>query len=403
MRQLLIVIGLVLMPSAAFSQTSVGFGQVLQMAYANAPELKAAQGNIAVAKARVDASDDWRSNPTLSVSSGPRFGDNTSVDVMVGLEMPIVFGGVLDSRAGAASAAEQVAQAELNHQEQVAVVAAAQAFANALYWKYRVEIATANLGLVTEIEAVAAARKAAGDSGALESSIALLARHRAQAEIARLEAARIEATGQLRWLIGLDADAPLVVEGDLDTLAMSESSGGERRDIAVAKAKIEEARANQELAANAKIPELSLGAEGGIEEDSTLLRATLAITLPIFWRGASDIQIGRAQEHAQTQETDILEQQVKHQIQVAEQKALLLNATIEAFGKEGIPEARKAAEFANASYKAGAMPLPDLLVVRRELVSAEEQFAELLLLAALARIDALASTGAINNIIQNHN
>ena len=375
------------------------------MAKANAPELSEAQANIVVAQAQVDASDDWRSNPTLSVSSGPRFGNDTSLDVMIGLQMPIVFGATLDSQTGVASAAEQVARTERDHQEQVAVVATAQAFANTLYWQYRVEIATDNLKLITEIETVAAARKAAGDSGALESSLAVLSRHRAQADIARFEAARLDAVGLLRWLIGLDAGVELAVEGDLKILANTGRmpADHDRADVVVAKAKIAEAKASQDLAANAKVPELSLGAEGGIEEHSTLLRATLAITLPIIWRGASDIQVGIAREQAQLGQTQVLEKRVKHQTQVAEQKVRLLNSTLEAFGNEGIPEARKAAEIANATYRAGAMPLADLLVVRRELVSAEEQFAELMLLAALARIEALASTGAINSIIQNDN
>ncbi len=392
-----------LMPAVAGAQT-VSFSKALQMAKTHAPDLKAAQANIVVAQAQVDASDDWRANPTLSVESGPRFGDQTSIDVMVGLEMPIVFGATLDSQLGVASAAEIVARAELNHQEQVTIVAAAQAFANTLYWQYRVEIAKDNLTLATEIESVATARKAAGDTGALESSIALLARHRAQADIARLEAALMDATGQLRWLIGLDTDAVLAVEGDLNTLADTESlQRGERSDVAVSKAKIGEAAASQELAANAKVPDLSLGAKGGVEEHSTLIRATLAISLPIFWRGNSDIQVGVARERAQTQETQVLEQRVNHQIQIAKEKVRLLNSAAQTFGNEGIPEARKAAEIAKSTYKAGAMALPDLLIIRRELASAEEQFAELLLLAALARIEALASTGAINTIVQNDN
>jgi outer membrane protein TolC len=398
-----------MLPSMASAETTISFDRALRMASANAPELRATQSNIAVAKAQVDASDDWRSNPTLSLASGPRFGDTTSIDVMVGLEMPIVFGATLDGQTAVASAAQWVVKAESEHQKQVVLVATAQAFANTLYWQYRVELATANLGLVTEIEAVAAARKAAGDSGALESSIALLARHRAQAEIAQLQASRMDALGHLRWLVGLDANVELAVEGDLKILANSENFDAGRTpadqntDVAVARAKIGEAKASQELAANAKVPELSLGAEGGIEENSPLLRATLAMTLPIFWRGASDIQVGVAREQAQTEEAQVVETRVKHQTQVAAQKARLLDSTLQAFANEGIPEARKAAEIANATYKAGAMPLPDLLVVRRELSAAEEQFAELMLLAALARIDVLASTGAINNIIQNDN
>lgn len=382
------------------------------MARANAPELRAAQSNIALAKTQVDASDDWRSNPILSLASGPRFSDTTSIDVMVGLEMPIVFGATSGGQTAVASAAQLVVEAESEHQKQVVLVATAQAFANTLYWQHRVGLAKANLGLVTEIEAVAAARKAAGDSGALESSMALLARHRAQAEIAQLQASSMDALGHLRWLVGLDADVELVIEGDLKSVANFEifdrDEAGRipaewRTDVVVARAKIGEAKASQELAAIAKVPELSLGAEGGIEENSPLLRATLAMTLPIFWRGASDIQVGVAREQAQTEEAQVVEKRVKHQTHVAAQKARLLDSTLQAFANEGIPEARRAAEIANATYKAGAMPLPDLLVVRRELAAAEEQFAELMLLAALARIDVLASTGAINNIIQNDN
>ena len=64
------------------------------------------------------------------------------------------------------------------------------------------------------------------------------------------------------------------------------------------------------------------------------------------------------------------------------------------FENEGLEPLERSERLATASYEAGAIPLGELLAVRRELVQAKVDYADLLLGAATARADLAASSGA---------
>jgi outer membrane protein TolC len=71
----------------------------------------------------------------------------------------------------------------------------------------------------------------------------------------------------------------------------------------------------------------------------------------------------------------------------------LLEAAVGKFSADGLSTLKRAEEGAAASYAAGAMPLSELLAVRRELTAANLEFAELQRALALARVDLRASLG----------
>ena len=76
-------------------------------------------------------------------------------------------------------------------------------------------------------------------------------------------------------------------------------------------------------------------------------------------------------------------------------RASRLRAAARRFEEGGLEILARAQRLATASYEAGAIPLGELLAVRRELVHAKLEYASLLLEAATAAAELAASTGAL--------
>ena len=371
----------------------------VRLAREHAPEIDAARADVAVADARVEGARVWRRNPSASVTSGPRFGDRATVDVMVGLKQPIAPGGRPQARADVARARQRVAELASVDEERDVALRAAGAYIDLLYWHHRGELAARNLELVTEVERVASRRKEVGDVGALDPSVAALARARAESDLARIRAARIDAESELRWLLGLDDSRQITIAEELATVAvgMTETEPAERSDVRLARARVDVATARQRLATRDRVPRLAVGAVGGREESATVVKGVFEFTLPLFWRGQPELLESSALEEAHREKARVAADRARHELRAATRKVAVLEDAVARFRDEGLAAVDETAAIASASYRAGAIALPELLVVRRELVAAEEEFAQLLLLAARARVERLASSGAFDS------
>ena len=63
------------------------------------------------------------------------------------------------------------------------------------------------------------------------------------------------------------------------------------------------------------------------------------------------------------------------------------------FEARGLAALEDGEQLATGSYEAGAIPLGEVLAIRRELVQARLDYADVLLGAATARVELMASTG----------
>lgn len=385
------------LPSVGAEPRALDFDDAVRLVREQAPDLRARRAEVAVADARIVGARTWRANPSLSVSSGPRISDETTVDVMVGLQQPIIPGGRSAARVEVEEARRRVAGLEVDDEARQLVAAAARAFARLLYWQHRATLAQRNLALAIEVHAVATRRNEVGDVGGLDPSVALVARSRADADVARIEAARLRAEAELRWLLGLDDDTTIVATGDLQTVARRDIVTAESRsDVRLARAAADVERARQHLATRDRVPGFAVGLVGGREEGATVLKGVFEITLPVFSRGQPALLEAEAAEAAHTEHATVVESRVAHEVRTARRRAAVLDEAVANFASGGLAAVAKTAEIATGSYRAGAIPLPELLVVQRELMATEHDFAELLLSAALARIEVLDSTESLS-------
>src|SRR5262249_26533019 len=133
-------------------------------------------------------------------------------------------------------------------------------------------------------------RQAAGDIGVLDATIAAAAlaraRSAAEAQAAGLTAAR----GAVRVALGMRADEPLAIAGDLRdrerfTLAELLARAPERPDLRALAAEAEQASADARLGRGMRWPKVGLGATYERDDGNNVALGTMSLSLPLFERG----------------------------------------------------------------------------------------------------------------------
>ncbi len=351
------------------------------------------EADVAVAAAGV-----WQSNPELSGAAGPRFGPTeTTVDWSVGVQQWVALGSRPDARRAVARAAADAAEARTDDARRRTTREVAVAFARALYAEERIALAEQNLGIAEQVSEIARRRHEVGDVGGLDESVAALALARAQAELDRSQVLSLQAEADLKVLLALAADVDVDPEGSLDSIAAGAIAGdlAERADLQALRAEIAAARAEGELAEKSKLPDVAFGAAVSREEGASIVKGTLAFTLPFFQRGQGSAAIASARADRLQVELDVATSDAT--VEVATNRAIAreLTAAVRRFEEAGADELERTEAIATRSYEAGAIPLGELLSVRRELLRARVEYTELRLGAAIARIELATTTGEL--------
>lgn len=373
--------------------------RALALARAQAPGLVAARARAREAEIEIEAASVWRFNPQLSGAVGPRFRSGpTTVDGSASVKQWLEVGGQrgdrLDmARSGAAAGAARSEDAERRLLRDVSL-----AFISALYWDRRIQLAQESLHIAEAVARVATRRHEVGDVGGLEQTVSALAVARARTDADRARAYRTQAVGRVKALLGLSASTELVCRGDLRQLGVSEPrvpEGAERADLRALKADIEQAEAQAALGRAGRVPNLAIGAGYAREESADIVQGTLTIALPVFDHGQGTTAVAEARGQRLHAELDATRRTATVEASTAEAMAQRLSQAARRFEQEGVETLERAQKLATASYEAGAIPLAELLAVRRELMQAKLDYTELLLGAATARAELAASRGAL--------
>ncbi len=376
--------------------------QALALARARAPAVRAAQARIGESRGRlVGAEVLLRANPTLEVGAGPRIGpDGVSPDVEVGVGQMFELGGRRGARIDAARAAVEGASALAKDATRRTLREAAASFLRVRYADERLRIAADTEQLAGDLHRVAKARREAGETGSLDVNLTALALARAQAKVRSIEAARAQAVGDLRRVLGLTADAVVTVKGDLldrrrELLTELLARAQGRADLRALDAAVRQADAEVRLGKAQAWPDLGLGLGYAREENADIARGTLTLTLPIFDHGQGDEATARARKEGARIERETTEAAVATEIRAAFETYQRLLAAVDHFEQHGLPQIERSETLARRSYEAGAMPLGELLSIQRELVEGRVAHAKLLFDAAMAGVELAASTGEL--------
>lgn len=376
----------------------LNYERVLLLAREQGPALLTARARVREVARGVDAASAGRFNPELSGAMGPRTGpDETTMDGSIAAQQWLELGGQRGKRVEAARAAAAAMSARGEDLERQLLRDASLAFVAALYREQRVELAEENLRIAEAIAGVASQRHQVGDVGGLEQAVTALAVVRAQGDVDRARGSLAVAEGRLKGMLGIEASTSLALRGDLRHLFPDgeHRTGEDRPDLLALQAEIRKAEVDAKLGRAQRIPNIAVGAGYAREESADIVKGTFSLSLPFLDRGQGEVAQAEGRQERLRAELDAARRNVAMETSIAGAALRASKMAAERFEEQGLPLLERAEALVAASYEAGAIPLAELLFLRRELVQAKTEYVDLLLGAATARVEAAASAGTL--------
>lgn len=385
-----------------YERNPLTLDEALDLARARAPGVLAARARIDIAQGRVAGASVWQPfNPELEVAAGPRQGAaGTSLDMEIGLSQRIELGGRRQARIAAARAGVDQARFEAESITRRLLRDVAVAFHQVLHADQRLQVAGESEALAHDLLRVAEQRHQVGDAGSLDVHAARVAHARARARTAQIVAERIRAAGELRLLLGLAADAPLLIRGELAAPGRYQldallAGAADRPALRALEAGIRQAEAQVDLGQAHAWPDLGLSLRYGREEDASVAMGGLRLGLPIFERGQELRATGSARARALRIEREAARNAIVTEIRTAFERYQALTKATGELEAQALPSLAESATIARKSYEAGNIAMGELLVLQRELMDARMAHIDLLLEAALAGIELRARAGLL--------
>jgi cobalt-zinc-cadmium efflux system outer membrane protein len=384
---------------AAAQGKAMTLADVLARARTQAPRVVSARLAVEEARARLAGASIRQGNPDLEGWVGNRRGTTERfTDFEFGIAQGFEPGARRTARVDGANAAIAQGTAAVDEVTRMVLHEAAGAFYRAVHAAERIALLDAASGLASSVYSAADRRYRAGDIAVLDVNIARVSLARVRADREAAEAARSQAVGDLRRLLGLDGE--LRVAGSLsppapvDLAAMIEAAS-RRPELRVLEAAIQEADADRALGLTFLKPEYGLGARYAREEGDHIVLGALTVTLPLFSNGQEQRAAGAARGARLRSDLEAARTRIASEVRAAYDaygRRLAAVRLLEADAISGLDENE---QLTTRSFEAGQIGLPDLLLLRREMLDTRFQHLDALLEAALARVDLDAGAGML--------
>ena len=374
----------------------------LARARERAPAIVAAGGAIEEARGRlVGASVLLRDNPEIEASAGARMTDRGELlEGSLGVRQLFELGGRRAARIAGANAAVARASPTTADVTRRVLRDTAMVFWAAVHAGERQHLAEQAAALAEETRRIAERRHHTGDIGSLELNIATTAAARARSEVRAQMAIADGAIGALRVTLGMGADEPLVIRGDLrdhrryvecELLAQAK----QRPDLQALTAAVGEAQADVRLGRALQWPNLGLGAAYERDDGNNIAMGLVTVTLPVFERG----QGVRAEAVARERRTEFEIEASRRAIDTEVRAALAVyqrrSEAVRELERDALPVLDENERLARRGFELGELRLADLLVIRREVLDTKSEYLGRLLEEALASVELEASAGVL--------
>ena len=381
------------------AQTVLTLADVLAKAREQAPEIVSARLALAEARGRVTgASIRQQANPEIDVNVGNRQANELrTTDLEFGAVQMFEPSGRRAARVAGATAQLDQATASADETTREILREAASWFYQAVYARERIRLLTASEALAKAIHDTADRRYRAGDIAVLDVNLARAALARARSDREGGEAELAAALGGLRALLRLDD--PIAVQGTLTTGAPPDAAAlarsAERRpDIRALEAAVRDAEADISLGKTQGKPNYGVGVRYRREEGDHIVLGGITFTLPVFSKGQELIAVGTARSTRLRAELEAVRSRVRIELQTALTSYELRAAAARVLAAEALPGLDENEALTTRSFEVGQIGMPDVLLIRREILETRSQYLFTLLEAALARI-AVDATAAV--------
>lgn len=379
---------------------SMTLEEVLARAREQAPQIVSARLAVEEARGRLlGSSVRLQSNPQVDAAVGNRNGTDTRfTDFEVGLGQSFEPGARRSARIDGANAAIAQSAANVDEVTRTVLRLAASAYYRAVHANERIKLLNATHEVALSVYAAADRRFKAGDIAVLDVNIARASLARVRAEREGAEASKSLALGELRQLLRQEGDVG--VDGSLsrpaDTdLAISLQAASQRPELRALEAGIQEAEAEVKLGLSFSKPEYGVGVRYSREEGDQIVLGGMTVSLPIFSKGQEQRAVGSARATRLRAELDAARTRVQLEVRATFDAYNRRLAAVRVLEAEAIPGLDENEQLTTRSFEVGQLGLPELLLIRRELLDTRAQYLDALLEAALARIDLDASAGVL--------
>jgi len=374
--------------------------EVLTRAREQAPEIVSARLAVEEARGRLlGASIRLQSNPQIDAAVGNRSGpDMRFTDFELGLGQSFEPGARRSARMASANAAIVLGAANVDEVTRTVLRSAAAAYYRALHANDRIRLLNAAFQLASSVYTTADRRFKAGDIAVLDVNIAKVSLARVRAEREEAEASKALALGELRQLLRLEVDVnvdgTLTRPADAD-LTMALQNASQRPTLRTLEAGIQEAEAEVLLGQSFSKPEYGLGVRYSREERDHIVLGGMTITLPMFSKGQEQRAVGSARAARLRAELDAARTRVQVEVRTAFDAFNRRVAALRVLEEDAIPGLDENEQLTTRSFEVGQLGLPELLLIRREILDTRFQYLDALLEAALARVDLDASAATL--------
>jgi cobalt-zinc-cadmium efflux system outer membrane protein len=374
--------------------------EVLTRAREQAPQVVSARLAMEEARGRLTgAAVRFQANPQIDAAIGNRNGPDTRfTDLELGFGQSFEPGARRSARIAGANAA--IAQSAANAEEVMRTVLrlAASTYFRALHANERIKLLNATYELASGVYSAADRRYKAGDIAVLDVNIARASLARVRAEREGAEASKTLALGELRQLLGLegdvDVDGSLSRPGETDLNAALQAAS-QRPELKALEAGVQEAEAEVQLGLSFSKPEYGLGVRYAREEGDQIVLGGMTLTLPMFSKGQEQRAVGSARAARLRAELNAARTRVQLEVRAAFDAFNRRLAAVRVLESDAIPGLEENEQLTTRSFEVGQLGLPELLLIRREILDTRSQYLDSLLEAALARIDLDASAGTL--------
>jgi cobalt-zinc-cadmium efflux system outer membrane protein len=401
MRTLAVCASVCLHAAVATAQVRIAsLADVLSRAREQSPDVVSARLAREEARGRLaGASVRFQSNPNLDAAIGPRRGpDMRYTDFELGMAQMFEPGARRSARIDGANAALALSTANIEEVTRSVLRLAASAYYRAVHANERIRLLTRSYDVASSVYTTADRRFRSGDIAVLDVNIARASRARVAADREAAEADRSLATAEIRRLLRIDGD--VIVEGSLPQLDEADltaalQSAGQRPDIRMLEAGIREAEAELRLGSSFSRPEYGVGIKYSREEGDQIVLGGMKVTLPMFSKGQEQRVTGAARAARLRADLEAARSRVQLEVRATFAAYSRRLAALRLLETEAVPGLDENEQLTTRSFEVGQIGLPDLLLIRREILDTRAQYLDALLEAALAKIDLDASAALL--------
>jgi cobalt-zinc-cadmium efflux system outer membrane protein len=274
------------------------------------------------------------------------------------------------------------------------------AFWTAVHAAEQQRLTEQTVALAEETEHVAQRRYRVGDVGALDVNLATAAVARERSDLQAARAASDAALGALRVSLGIGADSPLAIIGELRprrryVLPELLERASERPDLRALEAGVREAEASVRLGRALRWPNLGVGAVYERDDGTDVAMGLVTVTLPVFERGQGATAEGLARQRRIEFELETSRRTLDIEVRAAFSVYEHRNQAVDELERGALPSLDENENLARRSYEEGQLSVAELLAVRREILDTKRQYLDRLREAAIAGVELEASAGVL--------